>query len=124
MTIIEAISSADALMHNTYDQSDKVKWLSRLDTMVKRQIIDNHEGADKVSFSGYTPETPVDTVLLVPAPYDEVYMRWIEAMIHYYNGEYDKYNNAIIMFNADFDSYAAYYNQNHKPINRGNRFLF
>lgn len=124
MTIIEAISRADALMHNTYDQIDKVKWLSRLDTMVKQQIIDTHDGADKVSFSGYTPETPVDTVLLVPAPYDEVYMRWIEAMIHYHNGEYDKYNNAIIMFNTDFNSYAAYYNQNHKPVNRGKRFLF
>ena len=124
MTIIEAISRADALMHNTYDQSDKVKWLSRLDTMVKQQIIDTHEGADKVSFSGYTPETPVDTVLLVPAPHDEVYMRWIEAMIHYHNGEYDKYNNAIIMFNTDFNSYAAYYNQYHKPVNRGKRFLF
>ena len=124
MTIIEAITSADALMHNTYGQNDKIKWLSKLDAMVKQQIIDTHEGNEHITFSGYTAETPIDTVLLVPAPYDDVYMRWIEAMIHYHNGEYDKYNNAIIMFNTDFNSYAAYYNQNHKPVNRGKRFLF
>lgn len=124
MTIIEAINRIDSLIHNTFSQPDKVEWLSRLDSMVKQQIIDTHEGADNISFNGYTTETPVDTVLLVPAPYDEVYLRWIEAQIHYYNDELKRYNNAIILFNTAFDDYAAYYNQNHRPINRGKRFLF
>lgn len=124
MKISDAINRINALLHNTYSNNDKIAWLSRLDSMVKQQIIDTHEGADKVSFDGYTTETPIDTVLLVPAPYDEVYLRWIEAQIHYHNGEYDKYNNAIIMFNTAFGAYAAYYNQNHMPINRGRRFLF
>ncbi len=124
MTIIEAINRANALMHNTYNHPDKVEWLSRLDSMVKQQIIDNHEGSENVIFNGYTTETPMDTVLLVPAPYDEVYLRWIEAQIHYHNGEYDKYNNAIIMFNTALGAYAAYYNQNHRPVSRGKRFLF
>lgn len=124
MKIIEAINRIDDLIHNTYSQPNKVEWLSRLDTMVKKQIIDTHEGSENVSFTGYDAYTPLDTVLLVPAPYDDVYPKWIEAQIHYYNGEYDKYNNAIIMFNTAFESYAAYYNQNHKPVIRGRRFLF
>jgi hypothetical protein len=122
--IIDAISKLDDLKYNTYKQDDKVQWLSRLDSMVKKQVIDTHEGAEAVSFSGYTADTPTDTVLLVPAPYDEVYLRWMEAQIDYHNGEYDKYNNAIIMFNTAFEAYAAYYNQNHMPVNRGRRFLF
>lgn len=124
MTIIEAVTRLDSLKHNTYSQNDKVLWLSKLDWMVKKQIIDTHEGAEATSFNGYTDETDVNTKLLVPAPYDEVYLRWMEAQIDYLNGEYDKYNNAIIMFNADFEAYAAYYNQNHRPVNRGKRFLF
>jgi trehalose utilization protein len=124
MTIIEVIDRLDSLKHNTYSQKDKVLWLSKLDWMVKKQIIDTHEGAEATSFNGYTDETDVNTKLLVPAPYDEVYLRWMEAQIDYLNGEYDKYNNAIIMFNADFEAYAAYYNQNHRPVNRGKRFLF
>ena len=124
MTIIEVIDRLDSLKHNTYSQKDKVLWLSKLDWMVKKQIIDTHDGAEATSFHGYTDETDVNTKLLVPAPYDEVYLRWMEAQIDYLNGEYDKYNNAIIMFNADFEAYAAYYNQNHRPVNRGKRFLF
>lgn len=124
MTIIEAITGLDALKFNTYAQDQKVQWLSRLDSMVKKQIIDTHEGGEAVSFSGYTAGTPMDTVLLVPAPYDEVYLRWLEAQIDYHNGEYDKYNNAIIMFNTTFEAYAAYYNQNHLPKGGGRRFLF
>lgn len=124
MTIKEAVTRLDALKFNTYTQTDKVDWLSRLDSMIKKQIIDKHEGAEIISFQGYTEDTPMETVLLVPAPHDEMYLRWMEAQIDYHNGEYDKYNNAIILFNSAFESYAAYYNQNHKPVSRGRRFLF
>lgn len=124
MKIIEAISRLDALKFNTYTQSDKVDWLSRLDSMVKNLIIDTHEGAEAVTFTGYDDSTSLDTELLVPAPYDEIYLRWLEAQIDYHNGEYDKYNNAIIMFNTTFEAYKSYYNGIHKPVSHGKRFLF
>ena len=47
MKIIEAINQIDSLKHNTFSQDNKVAWLSRLDSMVKKHIIDTHEGADK-----------------------------------------------------------------------------
>ena len=124
MTIIEAINRIDSLIFNTYTQNDKTEWLSRLDSMVMRHIIDNHEGAESIYFSGYTADTPLETVLLAPAPYDEMYLKWLEAQIHYHNGEYDKYNNAILMYNTVFENYAAYYNRTHKPVQRVRRFLF
>ena len=124
MKIIEAIRRLDALKFNTYTQSDKIEWLSRLDNMVKKHIIDTHEGAEEVTFIGYDDSTDLEKEMLVPAPYDEVYLRWMEAQIDYYNGEYDKYNNAIIMFNTSFEAYEAYYNRCHLPISRVKRFLF
>lgn len=124
MTIQEAINRLDALIFNTYTTDDKIQWLSRLDTAVKQQIIDTHEGGQKVEFEGYTAATPVATKLLVPSPFDEVYLRWMEAQIHYHNGEYDKFNAAIIMYNTAFESYASYYNKHHMPITKANRFVF
>lgn len=124
MKIIDAISRLDDLFSNTYSVSHKVEWLSRLDTMVKKQIIDTHEGSEAVVFSGYDDSTDEQTQLLVPAPYDEMYLRWLEAQIHYHNGEYDKYNNAIIMFNTAYEAYQAYYTRSHLPVIRGKRFLF
>lgn len=124
MNINEAINRLDALKANTYNQPEKIEWLSRVDSMVKKQIIDTHEGGETVSFTGYNEDTDLQTELLVPAPYDEVYLRWLEAQIDYHNHEYDSYNNAIIMFNTAFEAYAAYYNQHHMPVSRGRRFLF
>lgn len=122
MTIMEAISQSDELKFNNYSQEVKIGWLSRLDHSIKAQILDNYEGK-KTDFTGYDTDTDLDTVLLVPAPYDEIYLRWLEAQIDYYNGEYDKYNNAITMYNAAFDAFNKYYRKHHMPISTG-RFLF
>jgi hypothetical protein len=114
----------DALKHNTYSQSDKVEWLSRLDSMVKKHIIDTHEADEELIFTGYDDTTDPQTELLVPSPYDEIYLRWMEAQIDYYNGEYGKYNNAISMFNTAYEAYQSFYTRNHLPVIRGRRFLF
>lgn len=115
MTIIEAINKIDALKPNNYSQPDKIAWLSTLDGIIKKEIIDTHEGSEKVTFKGYDATTALDTVLLVPAPYDDVYVRWLEAQIDYANGEYGKYNNSITMYNAAYAEYAGYYNRKHMP---------
>ena len=44
MTILEAINRVDNLKFNSYDNSEKVAWLSRLDSSIKSTIIDTHEG--------------------------------------------------------------------------------
>lgn len=123
MTIMEAVNSVDNLKHNTYSFADKVQWLSRLDGMVKRLIIDTHESR-KVFFYGYTEDTEPDTELLVPAPFDAMYLRWLDAQIDYTNGEYDKYNNSILMFNVEWEKYQKYYRSVHKPKRSLERFLF
>ena len=124
MTIIEAINRIDELLHNTYSQENKIAWLSRVDLMVYNHIIKTHVGAENISFSGYNETTDLQTKLLVPEPYSELYIRWLEAQIHYTNGEYGKYNNAIVMFNTEYEAYGNYYNRNNMPINKGTRFIF
>ena len=124
MKIVEAINKIDSLMHNTYNEQDKVAWLSELDSDVKQHIIDTHEGAEAVTFTGYDDNTDLQTELLVPAPFDSVYLRWLEAQIHYHNGEYDRYNNAIVLYNTAFGAFADYYNRTHRPVSHGRRFLF
>ena len=120
MKIIEAINRIDSLKHNTYTQSDKIAWLSELDHMVKLEVIDTHEG--EVTFTGYDDNTDTETELLMPAPFDKAYLLWLEAQIDYYNGEYDKYNNAMDMFHTAYQGYQNYYNRTHMP--KGRKFKF
>lgn len=114
MTIIEAINRTDALKFNNFTQQEKVAWLSILDGKIKNEVIDTHEG-EEVDFIGYDSTTPLNTVLLAPTPYDELYIRWIEAQIDYFNGEIGKYNNSINMFNAAYSQYDRWYNRTHMP---------
>ena len=123
MTISEAISRLDSLKHNTYTQTDKVKWLSRLDSMVKRLVIDTHEGGEGVAFTGYDDTTDIQTELLIPEPFDEAYLRWMEAQIDYHNGEYDKYNNSIEMFNTYWNNFQNFYNRTHMPKGKEMKFF-
>lgn len=124
MTILEAIARVDAAKPNVCQQSEKIKWLSELDGIVKNEIIDTHEGGEGVTFSGYTEDTNLNTVLLVPAPYDEVYIHFLEMRIDYANNEYGKYNNSMMMYNSAYSAFEKHYNRDHMPISRGSRFLF
>lgn len=124
MTIIGAITRVDTVKPNTYSQTEKIKWLSELDGIIKAEIIDTHEGGEGVTFTGYTEDTDLTTELLVPAPYDEVYIRYLEMQIDYANNEYGKYNNSMVMYNSVYTAFEKFYNRDHMPISRGSRFIF
>lgn len=124
MTIYEAISKIDDYKSNVYTQPDKIGWLSRVDGMIKRLIIDAHEGGENVTFTEYNENTDLHTELLVPQPFDSIYLYWLEAQIDYYNGELNKYNNSITMFHSAFASFESDYKANHKPKVKGQRFIF
>ena len=124
MTIAEAISKVDALKPNTFAPEEKVDWLSTLDARVKSKIIDTHECNEPIFFYGYDSLSDQETELLVPAPYDEMYLRWLEAMIDYHNSEDSRYNNAIVLFNNAYEDYKSYYTRTHMPISTGKRFIF
>lgn len=123
MTIIEAIDRIDSLKPNNYTQEDKVKWLSTLDGVIKTEIIDTHEGAESVSFNGYDADAALDTILLVPAPYDDIYVKWLEAQIDYANGETAKFNNSIVMYNTAYSTLERHYNRTHMPISKSMKFF-
>ena len=117
MKIREAIERVDALKHNSISEIQKVLWLSMLDSRVKH-IIDTHEGADHVTFTEYNEETDLETELLAEAPFDEMYLRWLEAQIDLAHRENGSYNDSISLFEAAYQAYEKYYNRTHMPLGR------
>lgn len=124
MTIAEVISKVDTLKPNTFATEYKIEWLSTLDARVKSKIIDTHESTHPFHFYGYDSLCDQETELLVPAPYDEMYLRWLEAMIDYHNSDDERYNNAITLFDNVYKDYKEHYTRTHMPISKGNRFTF
>ena len=114
MTFMEAVNRVDAVKPNVYELEEKLRWLSVLDGIVKKEIMDTHEGAEAV-----LPEADTDRELLAPHPYDGMYIHWLEAQIDYAGGEYGKYNSSMAMFRAVYEAYEKYYHRLHKPIAKG-----
>lgn len=119
MTIADAISRIDTLKPNAYADEDKIHWLAKLDGQIYEEVFKTHEDNPLESFSGYNNDTDIETTeLLVPAPYDDIYPLWLETRIDYSNGEYNKYNVSITMFNTEYRSFTNYYNRTHKPVSK------
>jgi hypothetical protein len=112
LKISEAISKATESVSNTLDRRVFIDWLSRLDWQIKTEILDNY--TDEIEYNGYEEDTDENTELLISAPYDELYIRYLEAQIHRYYEDINKYNNCIAEYNAIYNKFRAQYNRTHK----------
>ena len=124
MTIKEAIDVVDKLVPNSYSYTLKVKWLSKLDGQIYQEVFATHEDNSAEGFHGYDDAEP-DTPLLVPFPYDgDIYIYFLQAQINLENGEINKYNQSIAVYNAAYSNFQSKYNRTHKPLSGGRHFRF
>ena len=114
MTINEAIDALDAQKSNTFSRQEKIGWLSRLDGLIQRELVDTHQGGN-AQFTGYTAETDPQTVLLVPAPWDEIYLHYMQAQMDYLSGDLTRYANAAALYNNCFAAYRNHVNRTCSP---------
>lgn len=147
MTIDEVITYVDEVKPNDYSYDLKIKWLSQLDGIIKRDWIDTHkldlpfpfpppapkegeqgeddetEGKTERAMPPYDTDTPHDTVLLAYPPYDMMYVHWVESKIDYHNHEYDKYNNSATQYNDIYTAFARHFSRTHDTRNTKLRYF-
>ena len=116
MTVSEAITRIDQLKPNQFSTEQKTEWLSRLDGMIMQELIRTHEQAEEPApFTGYDAEEDTGTELLVPFPYDDIYLFWLASQVDLYNLEYDKYANDSQLYNNAYQTYSDYYTRTNMP---------
>lgn len=101
MIVQEVIDRVDRIKPNGFTNDDKVAWL------------DEVEGRVQTEFLLLPPEKverlkTVGDKLLVPFPYDALYVAYLMAMIDFANGEYDRYDATYEMFNAKWKEFAMW----------------
>lgn len=123
MTINEAISRHMQMRPSTkLTREMMIDHLSRLDHLVKANIIDTHEGGGGV-FEGYTVDTPLDTQLLIDEHFSDIYSDWLDLHNELLVKDYTKYNNACAIYDKKYQEYEAYYNRTHMPIQRKRKYF-
>ena len=101
----QVLSQVDALLPNQYTLEEKRRWLQQAEGFVCEEIL--HETLGE-TFSD-------ETELRVPPPYDELYRFYLEAQIHYANGEMERYNNACAAWNNALLTYRDFWCRSHMP---------
>ncbi len=105
MTLEQAIRNADSVKPNAFSDEVKTLWLNECEGMVQTEVmlIPNEAIVE------YSWEADRDRELLVGKPFHKMYAVYIQAMIDFAYGEYDKYTNTIAVFNTYFDEYMRWY---------------
>lgn len=117
MKLRDAIVAADEIRRgNKYSQKTKVRWLSELDHMFYIDTIDNPTGTAE-AFTGYNVETDLDTKLLAPDAFSEMYIMWLVSKIDYSNNDTARYNNDIAQFESVKTKFVDWYNRSNEHRN-------
>ena len=123
MYVNQILAQVDEIKPNTYDENIKIIWLSELEGRVfndlvltpEHELVEDEEGnMVEPTFDGFD-ETSENEELMIPDTYADVYRNWLIAQIDYANGESDRFNNSMVMFNSSLKEYYDFYNRTHKP---------
>ena len=106
MTPNKSIEIVDSVRPNPYSEEDKLRWINELDGTVQRLVFQNDD------IKQYSYPDDMDTELLIPAPFEDLYNLYLEAKIDYHNREYGNYNNSAMVFESRYDDYKKWYIRN------------
>ncbi len=109
MKIKEAIARARKLSGNAVEDDQLCRWLSELDG---RLFLDFYRGCEWLSY--HLPEDE-EHELIVPFPWDDMYVHYLAAMVYQANGEYERYREAAQLYNQKELDYRKWYNRNLHP---------
>lgn len=120
MKLGEAIERTDTLKPNGYTSEEKTRWLSELDGILVNEVLQwvKQSEWEKPDFP-YQYDRDYEKDLLAPPEHADLYIKYLFAQIDFHSGEYTSYNASASLFQAAYDSYAAYQRRAHPPNKPG-----
>lgn len=103
MKLSKAILLADMLVPNDVPAELKVHYLSEVEGMCVTEVM--LLSTDDVPV--YSSDD-LDVEMLVKAPHDKLYVDYLAAMLHFANGEFNKYANVFERFNKSYGEYHRF----------------
>ena len=104
-TLQQTLTRIDAICPNAWDETAKLLWLNECESMIQTRIL----GTAPEQCITYDADTDRSTKLLVPAPFDRLYVYYVIAMCDYAAHETAHYADSMMLFNAALDEYAKWY---------------
>ena len=110
-TLKSVIDYVDEIKPNAFSDDAKTQWVNECEGLVQTEVM---LLADTELIS-YSYDADKDNELLVKHPHVKIYWAYLTAMVDFANGEYNKYQNTMQMFNAFFSEYMRWFALNYHP---------
>lgn len=114
MTLGETIRRFDLLYPNAMELPLKVSLVSQLEGRLNAELLPLY-GENDSAFTGYDALEDETRALMIPFPFDDIYIKFLAAENDLVNGDMDRYRNSSSVFNAAWETLAAFYNRTRRP---------
>lgn len=105
--IKDIIARVDDGKFNEYSDQQKLRWLSLLDGQIAAEVY--LMAPQEVAQYAYLYPDGLEMSPLVDFPNDDIYDFWLTAQIDFHNGEYEKYQNTMEMFNSVYGRFVNWF---------------
>lgn len=102
-TLKSVIERVDEFKPNAFSVDLKVSWLNALEGRIVMSVFQLPRSAVK---KWAHSADDLGAELLVRFPHDDIYEAWLAAKIDFANGEYEKYENSMAMYNELYDDFV------------------
>ncbi len=116
-TVGEIVRMTDLFRENAIPEEMKVAWISELDALIAADVMGF--APEELGQFQYDPEADMDRVPLVKFPYNGIYHYWLCAKIDAENGEYDKHQNSMQLYNGAFIAFRTWFSQTYDVYGTG-----
>ena len=104
MTIETCMELVDGMMPNRAPRAVKLRFLGEIEGKVRVELLGEEPPVQPL----FREDTPAETVLSVPQPYDQLYWQYLLAMLSHTLGDTARFENAASLFNASYQSYGKW----------------
>lgn len=115
VTLGDVIAMVDDIKPNAFSEETKTAWINECEGMVQTRVLLLAQES-VLSYEFYRDR---DRELIVKPPFHKIYWSYLSAMIDFANGEYNKYQNTMQMFNAAFGEYMRWFADCYSPSDGG-----
>lgn len=111
MTLSQAINMVDNIKPNAFSDEIKTAWLNEVEGLVQTEVL--LLAIEDVKTYRYDRDHGAE--LLAKPPHDKIYWTYLSAMVDFGNGEYNKYQNTMQLFNSFFAEYQGWFALRYRP---------
>lgn len=114
MKLKEVFEMLNGIKPHAFSNETLTSWINEIEGIVHTDVM-------LLCIEDYKPyiySNDESTELLVKEPHSKIYYTYLSAMVDFANGEYEKYQNTMQLFNKFFGEYMRWYAVHIKPANK------